>query len=119
MAATLEQAEHEVGERGGEQRAVDDVEDAAEAGDEFAGVFDFGVAFHEGFEQVAELADAADDDAEDEALPPEEAFDSRGAEGADEAGGEEAEEQALPGFAGAEPGDELVAAGGLSARIGA
>src|SRR3954462_301740 len=65
-----EQAEQQIRERRRQQRAVDHVQDAAEAGDQFAAVFYVGVALHEAFEEVAELADAADDDAEDEALPP-------------------------------------------------
>src|SRR3954463_12465013 len=70
VSGTLKEAEEEVGEGGGQERAVDDVEDAAEAGDEGAAVFDLGVALHETFEEVAELADAADDGAEEGALVP-------------------------------------------------
>src|SRR5687767_8543619 len=70
--AGSEQAEQEVRERRGEQRAVDDVQHAAEAGDGLAGVLHLGVALDEAFEQVAELSDAADHDAEDQTLPPRE-----------------------------------------------
>jgi hypothetical protein len=66
----LKQAEKNICKGGSEERAVDDVEDAAVAGDELAAVFYFGVALDETFEQVAELADAADYDAEDDSLPP-------------------------------------------------
>src|SRR5438094_10580076 len=69
----LKKAEQQIRKRRGEKGAVDDVEDSAEAGDEAARVFDVGVALHEAFEEVAELADAAGDDAEDDAFGPGEA----------------------------------------------
>src|SRR5689334_18566104 len=72
-----EQTEHQISERGSQQRAVDDVQDSAEARDQFAAVFDLGVALHEGFEEVPQLADAADDYAEDEAFGPWQGIDRR------------------------------------------
>src|SRR3954447_5329930 len=73
------QTEHQVSKRRRQQRAVDDVEDAAEAGDEGAAVFHFRIALHQGFEQIAELSDAAEDGAEDEAFPPWNVADPRSA----------------------------------------
>src|SRR5205823_11636916 len=82
---SLEEAEQQVCERRGEQGAVDDVEHATEAGDEPAGVLHFGIALHEALEQVPELADAADDHAEDEALPPRHVREPAGADHSDDA----------------------------------
>jgi len=120
----LEEAEEEIGERGGQEWAVDEVEDAAEAGDEAAGVFDAGVAFYQAFQEVAGLSDGAQNCAEEEGfgdgVEGAEVFgpDACAGEG-DEGGGDEAEEEAFPGFAGAEPGDEFVSAEGSAAEIGA
>src|SRR2546430_537871 len=73
----LEQAEHQISERRSQQRAVDYVQDPAEARHQTAAVFNLGVALHEGFEQVAQLPDAADDYAEDEAFAPRQRIDRR------------------------------------------
>src|SRR5581483_385080 len=70
VMAQSEQTKQQIRKRRRQEGAVDDVEDAAEAGDESAGIFDFGVAFHHRFEQIAELSDSADDDSEDHAFPP-------------------------------------------------
>ncbi|HWE94435.1 MAG TPA: hypothetical protein VG269_10760 [Tepidisphaeraceae bacterium] len=64
-----EEAEQEISERGGEEGAADDVEDAAEAGDDLAAFFDLGIAFHHAFEQVPGLSHAAEDYTQYEAFP--------------------------------------------------
>ena len=54
-----DELEQPVGGGSGEERGVENVEDSAETG-EAAGVFDAGVAFQKGFEEVADLSDDAE-----------------------------------------------------------
>src|SRR4051812_2003474 len=92
--AVSKQAEHQIRERRRQQRAVDDVENPSESRNEPAAVFHFRVPLHETFEQVAQLADPADDHAEDEAFPPEQVLDPRRTNRPDKAGGHDAEKEA-------------------------
>src|SRR5581483_4098226 len=118
-----EKAEQQIRKRRRQQGAVDDIEDAAEAGDDGAAVFDLGVALEEAFEEVAGLAYGADDGAENQRFGR-----AQGAERIvpgllagppDQGGGAEAAEEALPRLARAEPGDKLVPPERPAAEVGA
>src|SRR5258706_322896 len=82
--------------RGCQEAGVNYTQQAAEAGDEFAAVFYLGVALHEACQKVAELADAADDEAEDESLPPKQMFDVSRAQHSHEPGRNDAAREPLP-----------------------
>src|SRR5688500_9356418 len=99
----LEEAEQQVRDGRRQERAVDHVEDAAESGEQLAAVLHVGVALHEALEQVAGLSDAADDGAEDRALPPGQlkvlarvGADERRERRADNGGRQQPEQQAFP-----------------------
>ena len=53
-----------------QQRSYRCVEDSTRTGDDIAGVFDLGIAFHQRFEQIADLADTANDEPEDDSAIP-------------------------------------------------
>lgn len=65
------------------------------------------------------MSDGSEEDAGDEALLPGESVAEVGDGGADDAGEDEAAEEAFDGFSGREPGDELVSADGVSGGVGA
>src|ERR1035437_5879715 len=99
--------EEPVGGGGGQQGGIEDVEDTAEAG-EVAGVFDAGVAFEEGFEEIAELADGAEHQAREEALCEVVGVEVGGERPAQESREDQAAEESFGGLAGGKPGDEFV-----------
>ena len=70
MWKRLKEAKKQICRRGSEERAVDYIEETAESGDQAAAVFDLSVTLHEAFEKIAGLADAADENSEEEGLGP-------------------------------------------------
>ncbi len=64
------------------------------------------------------MSDGTEDDAGDQALGPGEESEEIGGEGTDEAGEDEAADEAFDGFSGGEPGDEFVLADGASGEVG-
>ena len=95
-----------------QQGAVDHVQYAAEPRNEAAAVFYLGVALHHAFQQIAGLTDGAEGHADEETALPRDVHtvQMRGEDGADDARDDDAAEEAFPGFAGAEPGNQLVSA---------
>src|SRR5262249_50795808 len=91
--------EREPGERdrGREDDGVDDVEDAAEAGEDIGGVLFLAVALDEGFRQVAKHAGEADRQAEADLADPAAAERRLGGELIEKDGGQHREREASGG----------------------
>src|SRR5262245_14274235 len=109
------------GERGGEEDGIQNIEDSTHAGQGLTGVFDAGVSFEDAFKQVSGLPGEGEHGPHTGGVPRGHQADAGGAEGVavkggradgDEGRDENASKEALPCFAGGEPGDELVAADG-------
>ena len=115
--------EVEVEDGGGEEEGVGEIEDAADAGEGMAGVFDLGAAFDDGFGEVTGDAGEAEDGGDDEAVGPGdgEEFVGDGGEKDDGTadGGDEGADKTFPGFCGADVGDHLVFADEDTQQIGA
>jgi len=110
----------------GEQEGVNAVEDTAVAREQGSGVLDAGRTLERGLSQIAHLGGEVDDGGEDEPVP---IISGKGEDGgvplleelgeAEEPGGHEdaagdGANGALPGFVGADPGGEFVAAPGAA-----
>ena len=111
--------------RRGEQDAVEDVEQAAHAGDDAAGILDAGGALEEGFGQVADHAADGQEDAEGNGADPRQAEGRErvaqrpDVDGADRGAEGDAAEDAFPRLGRGNARDELVAAAGAADQIGA
>lgn len=118
-------AEVKIHDRGVKKDAVDEVEDAADAGEKGAGIFDAGFAFENGFDEVADNCGEAQDDAKDRRVEQGHAGEfgrcEMGEGHADAGGDDDGAAEAFPGFAGADARDHFVfadeGAGDVSAEV--